>query len=319
MGQIRKVRESDKAYILGYCKNTFSWGDYIHYVWDDWILNGDFLAYEDCVLESATVTPFSTVSSTASLTQILHPVGICHVHKSNEQLWIEGIRVHPKYRRHGVATSLVNAAEKLTFSNNYNDKLQGVSDFSATSRMLVDVKNTSSLEMISLLGYQKINTWAYYKLKPQLCAFDEICTVDVFQNNIDFSVYPYYVDSWRWFQTNRTMMDKLASKNMIAVVTSSSHDDDATVTTIHPLEKNHNLTVSLSAISESVEGNCMTLYATLYPGIDNHVKVMIKYLSDLAARHSCEHICIFTQQDVLPLCDGLEKSYSFHLVEKPLS
>jgi hypothetical protein len=33
---IRPARRSDKLEILSFCVNTFSWGDYIHRVWDYW-------------------------------------------------------------------------------------------------------------------------------------------------------------------------------------------------------------------------------------------------------------------------------------------
>ena len=33
---------SDKKAVLDFCKNTFSWGDYINDVWDYWILEGNF-------------------------------------------------------------------------------------------------------------------------------------------------------------------------------------------------------------------------------------------------------------------------------------
>ena len=32
--KIRRAKSSDKEEILGFCTNTFSWGDYIDQVWD---------------------------------------------------------------------------------------------------------------------------------------------------------------------------------------------------------------------------------------------------------------------------------------------
>ena len=40
---IRKAKASDKNKVLDFCKNTFSWGDYIVDVWDYWIVEGNLL------------------------------------------------------------------------------------------------------------------------------------------------------------------------------------------------------------------------------------------------------------------------------------
>src|SRR3989337_2096273 len=41
--ELRKAKSSDKNKVLEFCKTTFSWGDYISDVWDDWILEGNLL------------------------------------------------------------------------------------------------------------------------------------------------------------------------------------------------------------------------------------------------------------------------------------
>lgn len=310
MGNVRRVCTHDKEYVLKYCANTFGWGDYIHYVWNDWILNGEFLAYE-CDVSLSSQSP-SQSSSRPSHT--MRPVGICHVHTSDGQIWIEGVRVHPQYRRHGIATTLVKTAEDAALLN--ARQLRG-DDYSLASYMLIDTKNTSSLVMGSMLGYCKTHTWTYYKLEPRLYPSSETRAVAIadndFHDNFDCTVYSHYVDSWRWFQTNPAMLKKLASQNLIAI-TAESYDVTRDV-----LDKNsRSLTVSINVISQSVEGQGATLYATLYPG--TNAKVMIKYLSDVAARCACESACIFVpQHDQLPVCEGLVKSHSFHIVKKPLS
>lgn len=34
---IRNAVDSDKSAILNFCQDTFSWGDYIQDVWDNWL------------------------------------------------------------------------------------------------------------------------------------------------------------------------------------------------------------------------------------------------------------------------------------------
>ena len=38
--KIRDANNSDKNTVFEFCKNTFSWGDYIQDVWDFWIDEG---------------------------------------------------------------------------------------------------------------------------------------------------------------------------------------------------------------------------------------------------------------------------------------
>jgi len=66
--KIREANSSDKTSVLKFCKNTFSWGDYIEHVWNYCIYEGHlFLVHKQS------------------------PIGICHAFYSNDQIWIEGI------------------------------------------------------------------------------------------------------------------------------------------------------------------------------------------------------------------------------------
>ena len=44
---IREARRSDKSHVLKFCKNTFSWGDYIDDVWDYWFSEGLLFVAEE--------------------------------------------------------------------------------------------------------------------------------------------------------------------------------------------------------------------------------------------------------------------------------
>ena len=81
---IRKAKASDKSKVLDFCKNTFSWGDYIVDVWDYWIVEGNLLV----------------------LTENKTPAAICHSSFFDKQVWIEGIRVNEKFRKKGFAKKI---------------------------------------------------------------------------------------------------------------------------------------------------------------------------------------------------------------------
>ncbi|MDH3737447.1 MAG: GNAT family N-acetyltransferase, partial [Nitrosopumilus sp.] len=92
---IREANISDKIHILKFCKDTFSWGDYIEQVWDFWISEGNLFLFEK-----------------------QFPIGICHTSYSEDQIWIEGIRIDPNFRRQKIASKLVTHAELMGKTKN---------------------------------------------------------------------------------------------------------------------------------------------------------------------------------------------------------
>ena len=87
---IRNAIFSDKDSIMTFCKDTFSWGDYIDQVWNFWLSEGNLFLFEKTI-----------------------PVGICHAFYLNNQLWIEGIRIDPNFRRQKIASMLIEHAESI--------------------------------------------------------------------------------------------------------------------------------------------------------------------------------------------------------------
>ena len=133
MTKIRNNLQSDKAEILSFCKDTFSWGDYIHEVWDSWEKDG-YLA----ILEEDN-----------------NVIGMCHgvIYQNENMIWLEGIRVKQEYRKKGYATNLIRHFEKIA-------KNSGISHLN----MLIESENTSSLNLAKKLNYDIISVWNYYSL-----------------------------------------------------------------------------------------------------------------------------------------------------------
>lgn len=86
---VRDVRSSDKDEVLEFTANTWDFGDYIEYVFDDWLADpsGRFIAAEDANTgRIAAIDKLSFLSPT--------------------EAWFEGLRVNPVYRGSGLAASL---------------------------------------------------------------------------------------------------------------------------------------------------------------------------------------------------------------------
>jgi GNAT superfamily N-acetyltransferase len=86
---IRAARARDKDVVLAFCEHTFHWGDYLPLVWDEWLTDerGQLLV--------------------ATLDDV--PVGVARVVLlTPAEAWLEGLRVHPEYRRHGLAAQFLS-------------------------------------------------------------------------------------------------------------------------------------------------------------------------------------------------------------------
>ncbi len=93
---IRPGRLEDEPDIQAFTRHTFEWGDYVADVYADWVremANGDGEVYVAVSMPGGKA------------------VGVNHArYLSPEEAWLEGIRVHPDYRRAGIGRLLTVAS-----------------------------------------------------------------------------------------------------------------------------------------------------------------------------------------------------------------
>ncbi len=127
--EIRPARAEDQAAILAFCEHTWEWGDYIPFVWDEWLSDtaGQLLVALDAD----------------------QPVGIVHIHMQNAtDAWQEGMRVAPDHRRQGIARrlSLEAGAEAMRRG-------------ATTVRLLTDATNQASIQMVEQLHFRRVGVF----------------------------------------------------------------------------------------------------------------------------------------------------------------
>jgi GNAT superfamily N-acetyltransferase/uncharacterized protein YfcZ (UPF0381/DUF406 family) len=267
--ELREAKSSDKTRVLEFCKNTFSWGDYISDVWDNWSSEGNLLV----------------------ITENEIPVAISHGSISDEQVWIEGIRVDENFRRKGYAKNLILKLESIAKKKNCK-----------VSKMLIAENNQNSLNLAKSLNFHIEDIWNFYSLLPMKVNFKiNVKKANLNQSIIDLilSNTSSYVRSWRWLPLSENIIINLINENRIFY----SEQDE---------------TVNAVAILRESDHFEKTLMITVVYGTEKGIKDMIKYFQNLAEETDNERIQILTKIKNFPKKDSLEKKFSFCLLKKNL-
>ena len=212
MKNIRNSTPSDKNQILSFCKNTFSWGDYINEVWDSWEKDDGLVIIED--------------DKTA--------IAICHgvKYQNEKMLWIEGIRVKENYRNNGIATRFIRYFEKIAIDS-------GIKHVN----MLIETENISSLNLAKKLEYKIISEWNYFSLPSKNNSHRKIKFESIDINELNFKGMRF-VDSWRWIPLTKDNFENLYSSGNVlcqkndgvvqslGIISESNSFDDTIILTI---------------------------------------------------------------------------------------
>ena len=199
MMTIRPARRSDKDEILRFCINTFSWGDYIHRVWDYWYeeKDGQIFVVESC-----------------GETIAMSHVAICPEGKG---IWLEGVRVHPDHRRSNIATMLL--AKMIEYG-----RRKGAQEASA----IVGATNFASQSMMKKNGFKILSKWKYcsaagtprhQQSSARLANANDIDDIWHYlqQSKIYHLSGKRYVKSWHWYAFDHTALLNFVKEERVIV------------------------------------------------------------------------------------------------------
>jgi GNAT superfamily N-acetyltransferase len=134
--EIRPAREDDRAAVLAFCAHTWEWGDYIEYVWEEWLHD------QQGALLVATSDGI--------------PVGITHMRMlSAQDVWLEGLRVDPAYRNQGIATALNLALLEEALRRG-----------ATVARLLTESINDASIHMAEQGKMKRVGAFAPFAATP---------------------------------------------------------------------------------------------------------------------------------------------------------
>ncbi|MGZ5550248.1 MAG: GNAT family N-acetyltransferase [Nitrososphaeraceae archaeon] len=216
--KFRVATVHDKDYVLNFCKNTFSWGDYIDRVWDIWIgeANSIFL-----------------IAIVVNENNIEIPIAIAHGFLMPEKtVWVEGIRVDPKYRSQKLATNM-----SLYILDDARKK--GAIHSSA----IVSIKNEASKGLMEKLGFKVISEWSYISIKPIILPelnnnlilgnSTKVANLNEYQQILNFlnksdifkASGKKFVNSWRWYDLTEDRL-RMMIKNKQVILLVNDNDDE---------------------------------------------------------------------------------------------
>jgi len=133
---IRPARSEDREAVLAFCIQTWDWGDYIEFVWDEWLNDPQgklFVATKDG-----------------------RPVGVANMRMLNKtEAWFEGMRVDPTFRRHGIASALFDA--QLSEARRRG---------ATTVRLISESTNATALRLLERSSFSRIGAYAPFRALP---------------------------------------------------------------------------------------------------------------------------------------------------------
>ena len=134
--EIRPARPEDRNAVLAFCAHTWEWGDYIEYVWDEWLHDPQGQMF------------VATVDGQA--------VGVAHFRMlSATEAWLEGMRIDPAYRQQGLATAINNTM-----------LAEAMKRGATVARLITESTNTAAIRAMGHSFMRQVGAFVPFRAMP---------------------------------------------------------------------------------------------------------------------------------------------------------
>lgn len=250
----------DKATVLEFCKDTFSWGDYVADVWDRWQSKGGLYVVEDDD----------------------KVVGVYNLAIFEKQSWIEGMRVHPKYRRKGLGKSMLLHAESII-----QNKI---------IRLIIESENNPSITLVRSMDYCIEEKWQLYSMLAEEQSYDVKIANDILQIK-DLINSVTYADSWKWFPLDDEELEKLIEQERVVIAVANG------------------ATLAMGVWNRYTDFP-KVLQVGYLNGTEDGMIQILRYMQNKAYELNCERVQIFIHEKTSLDASFLEKRSLFYLMRK---
>lgn len=131
MYTIRLARVTDKADLASFTQNTFQWGDYITDRFDEWLTSSD---------GHLLVAEYDGHAVAVTRGVLLSP----------SEMWLQGARVHPDHRGHGLSSQL--AQRMFAWGHERGGEVV---------RVFIEDWNQAPQRLVTNDGYRRVSRWLF--------------------------------------------------------------------------------------------------------------------------------------------------------------
>lgn len=196
---LEKVKPEDKEEILSFTLNTWSWGDYIPEIFDEWLdpKNGDFIK---ALLDGKIV-------------------GISHIgYLSSWEAWLEGLRVHPDYRHIGVGTFILDATLEILKEKRIKVARNAITSTNIASQNLVKKRNFELAGEFLLFSRKGEKIYIDGLKKAEAKDIEKLLNIaqeDAKENPSLKNVGAYW--SWEWQELSYSSIERMIGGALVLV------------------------------------------------------------------------------------------------------
>ncbi len=225
---IRPARAEDRDEIVQFCVNTWSWGDYIDRIWDDW-LN-----------DPAGQLFIATIDE--------QPVGMIFLQMLTQiDAWLQGLRVNPAYRRQGIGRALSETV-----------MVEAMQRGAISIRLAVEAVNTVSIQLYASMHMQKVGAFLFYTAPPMITSSrpsasqrTQLATLDDLDHIIDYlnasNVFPLtgglYYREFKGYPITAELLEKYVTQQQVYLLRRWERLDGLAIVEQQKLQQQRSLSV----------------------------------------------------------------------------